>query len=158
MAKRRDPAAKIAGLLAAAASLALAIPAAQAQERKVGYIDVHSHLFKAMSADDEVAAFRKAGIAGVICDVLPSTGTTANTDVNVQKDGIANVLLSAGEAVVGGSPLVTKGTDGSVMAFAKGTHKDCDIIGYSEVTRTAGGGSSELIPATLQIVHVGDQS
>ena len=66
MARRRDPAAKIAGLATAVVCLALAAPAALAQERNVPYIDVHSHLFKAMSADDEVAALRKAGIAGVI--------------------------------------------------------------------------------------------
>ena len=37
-----------------------------AEPRNVRYVDAHSHLFKAMSADDEIAAFRKAGIAGVL--------------------------------------------------------------------------------------------
>ena len=58
----------IAGALAVvAACAALSAPATRAAEpRNVRYVDVHSHLFKAMSADDEVAAFRRAGVAGVI--------------------------------------------------------------------------------------------
>ena len=57
----------VAGVLATAACLALGAPATRAAEpRNVAYVDVHSHLFKAMPADEEVAAFRKAGIAGVI--------------------------------------------------------------------------------------------
>ena len=54
-------------LAAALAAAFPAIPGARAAEaRNVRYVDAHSHLFKAMSADDEIAAFRKAGIAGVL--------------------------------------------------------------------------------------------
>jgi predicted TIM-barrel fold metal-dependent hydrolase len=54
-------------LVAAAAFLMLGAPVSRAAEpRNVRYIDAHSHLFKAMSADDEIAAFRKAGIGGVL--------------------------------------------------------------------------------------------
>ena len=99
------------------------------------------------------------GVAGVLADVVnAATGTVVGTDINLQKDGIANVLLSAGETVAEGQGLVTKGTDGSVMGFVKATHKDCDIVGYSEVARTAGGGSNELIPARIEITYVGDMS
>jgi len=57
----------VAGGLAAAACMALGAPSTvAAQARNVRYIDVHSHLFKAMPAEEEVAAFRRAGVAGVI--------------------------------------------------------------------------------------------
>jgi predicted TIM-barrel fold metal-dependent hydrolase len=56
----------------AALILVAAMVAAGAQDsraadpRNVRYVDAHSHLFKAMSGDDEIAAFRKAGVAGVL--------------------------------------------------------------------------------------------
>jgi predicted TIM-barrel fold metal-dependent hydrolase len=39
---------------------------AQGAPRNVAYIDAHSHLFAAMPGDEEIAAFRKAGVAGVV--------------------------------------------------------------------------------------------
>jgi hypothetical protein len=54
--------------LAAAMATAFAASAQQAPApRNVRYIDVHSHLFPAgLPGDDEIAAFRKAGMAGVL--------------------------------------------------------------------------------------------
>jgi hypothetical protein len=55
--------------------LAISLPQpAPAQERKVRYVDAHSHLFEFMRADEEIAAFRKAGVGGVLImwpDPLP---------------------------------------------------------------------------------------
>ncbi len=54
-------------LVAAAALLALSTTVAPAAEpRKVRYVDAHSHLFEDMRADEEIAAFRKAGVGGVL--------------------------------------------------------------------------------------------
>jgi predicted TIM-barrel fold metal-dependent hydrolase len=54
-------------LTAAAVLIALSAPASwSAEPRNVRYVDAHSHLFKAMPADEEIAAFRKAGVGGVL--------------------------------------------------------------------------------------------
>lgn len=53
--------------IAAAALLALGASVSRAAEpRKVRYVDAHSHLFEDMRADEEIAAFRKAGVGGVL--------------------------------------------------------------------------------------------
>jgi hypothetical protein len=98
------------------------------------------------------------GVAGVLADVVNAvTGTVVGTDINLQKDGIGNLLLSAGETVAQGQALVTKGVDGSTMGFDPAVHKDCDIVAYSEITRTAGS-TNELIPARIEITYVGNMS
>jgi hypothetical protein len=94
-----------------------------------------------------------AGVAGVLADVVnATTGTVVGTDINLQKDGVANVLLKAGEAVVAGDALVVAGTDGSVRKLNTGTDDGADIVGYSEVARTAGA-TNELIPARVEITR-----
>lgn len=53
-------------LCAAALLLSGLSVAGAAEPRQVRYVDAHSHPFAAMRIDEEVAAFREAGIAGVL--------------------------------------------------------------------------------------------
>ena len=91
------------------------------------------------------AAAAAAGFAGLIADVLPSGGTTAGLDVNLQRDGLGLGLLKAGEAVTVGQELVIAGTDGSLRAFAVGSDDDCDIVGRAEQTKTAGATNEAIL-------------
>jgi hypothetical protein len=94
-----------------------------------------------------------AGVVGVIVDVLPSGGTTSGLDYDIQNWGDGYALLKASTSVTVGDLLVTGGTDGSVIAYVDGTHDNCDVVGRSKVTRTAGA-AAELIPITLNIFRV----
>ncbi len=94
------------------------------------------------------------GVAGVLADVQnAATGTVVGTDINLQKDGIGNVLLQHGQSCNQGDALVVADVDGSVRVLNTGTDDGGDIVGYAEVTRTAGGGSNELIPARIEITR-----
>ena len=95
------------------------------------------------------AAAAASGIAGIIADQLGSSGTVVGSDVNLQRDGIALVLLKNGQTVAAGDPLCVAGTDGSVRK-AVNADSPCDIIGYSEVAHTAGA-TNEAIPARVNI-------
>lgn len=90
-------------------------------------------------------------IAGVIADVLnATTGSVVGTDVNLQRDGIAMVLLNAGQTVAEGDPLVTAAADGSVRKINRLLDSPCDVVGYSEVIHTAGV-TNEMIPVRMNI-------
>ena len=63
--RRCLPAATV--VAAAAALIGFGAPGAWAADpRNVRYVDAHSHLFESMRADEEIAAFRKAGVGGVL--------------------------------------------------------------------------------------------
>lgn len=94
-----------------------------------------------------------AGVLGVITTVLASSGTVSGLDYDIQNRGDGFALLKASAAVTVGDLLVTGGTDGSVIAYVDGTHDNCDIVGRSKATRTAGA-AAELIPITLNIFRV----
>ncbi len=54
-------------LLSAAAALSPSTLWAHAAEaRTVPYVDAHSHLLDVITADEEIALFRKAGLDGVV--------------------------------------------------------------------------------------------
>lgn len=93
------------------------------------------------------------GVAGVLADVQnAATGSVVGTDVNLQKDGIGNVLLQHGQTCHSGDPLVVADVDGSLRVLNTGTDDGGDIVAYAEVTRTAGS-TNELIPARIEITR-----
>jgi predicted RecA/RadA family phage recombinase len=98
-------------------------------------------------------AAANTGIAGVIWGQQPSSGTSAGDDVEVAYEGIVPVQLDATEAVTVGGKVIISDTDGSVKAL--GTTDSCDILGVTEITKTAGA-ANELIPVRIQIQFVGD--
>ena len=52
--------------LAAACVLMASLSAQAAEPRNVAYVDAHSHLYAGMRADEEIQAFRDAGVAAVL--------------------------------------------------------------------------------------------
>ena len=94
-----------------------------------------------------------AGVAGVIADVLNvTTGTVIGTDVNLQIDEIGMVILKNGLTVAPGDALVVAGTDGSVRKLDSTTDDGADIVGYSQVAKTAGA-TNEMILARIAITR-----
>lgn len=93
------------------------------------------------------------GVAGVIVDELPSTGTSAGSYYNIQIRGKCPVLLDAGQAVTVGGKVIISDTDGSVKAI--GTTDSCDIVGRALQTLTAGS-NNDLIEVELGIAFSGD--
>lgn len=106
------------------------------------------------SSDDANAVKAPTGAGGTgYAGVITNFGTTASGDtVDVQYDGIANVLLKATEAVTVGQRVVCAGTDGSVKAA---TGDQVDYLGTAQCTRTAGA-ANEMIQVLLNIQYVGD--
>lgn len=65
--RRRRLRSAAAGLILLAGALhLLSAPAEAAEARKVRYVDAHSHLSEDMNPDELIAAFRKAGVGGVL--------------------------------------------------------------------------------------------
>ncbi len=93
------------------------------------------------------------GIAGVIVDVLDSSGTVSGSSYNIQRTGKCPVLLGNGEAVTVGGKLQINDTDGSVKAL--GSTDSCDILGVALQTLTAGS-ANDMIEVELQIQFTGD--
>jgi hypothetical protein len=88
------------------------------------------------------------GFAGLIADVTPPTGTVVGTDLNVQRNKIGMGLLQAGATATRGVGLVIAATDGSLRSFVDGTDTNCEIVGTSEITITAGA-TNIAIPVNL---------
>lgn len=86
-----------------------------------------------------------SGFAGLITDILPSGGTVAGHDVNLQRTGRGMGLLKAGDSVNVGDRLVVAGTDGSLRAFNDGVDANCDIVGKSLQTLTAGSNNDPIL-------------
>lgn len=93
------------------------------------------------------------GVAGVIIDELDSSGTVSGSYYNIQKTGKCPVLLDAGQAVTVGGYLQVSDTDGSVKAL--GTTDQCDVVGKSCQTLTAGSANNPIM-VDLNIFYVGD--
>lgn len=94
-----------------------------------------------------------SGIAGVIVNQQPAAGTAVGDSVDVQYDGVANVLLGTTLTVTDGGYVIINTTDGSCKAL--GSTDSCDVLGKTLLTRTAGA-ANELIPVQLGIFYVGD--
>lgn len=93
-------------------------------------------------------------VAGVIIDVLGTTGSTAVGDyVNVQRTGICNVLLDATVSCTYGDKLQVADTDGSVKPNT--ATDSCDIVGVALQTLTAGAANG-MISVQLGIHFIGD--
>lgn len=89
------------------------------------------------------AAAAAAGVAGVCM----SAGSSAADDfLEVQKAGIAMVLLVASATVARGDLLIVANSSGHVKAWTNETA--CTIVGRSEVAKTAGA-AAEMISCTL---------
>ncbi len=84
-----------------------------------------------------------AGAAGV---VMNAGSSTAGDFLDVQKAGIACVLLAATLTVARGDLLIVANSSGHVKVWTSETA--CTIIGRSEVAKTAGA-AAEMISCTL---------
>jgi hypothetical protein len=85
------------------------------------------------------------GVAGVVMNA--GTSTSGGGDfLDVQKAGIACVLLVAAATVARGDLLIVANTSGHVKAWTNETA--CTIVGRSEVAKTAGA-AAEMITCTL---------
>lgn len=85
--------------------------------------------------------------APAVAGVNMSAGTSAVGDMlEVQKSGIAMVLLAASATVARGDLLITANSSGHVKAWTNETA--VTIVGRSEVAKTAGG-AAEMISCTL---------
>jgi hypothetical protein len=95
------------------------------------------------TAQDTVGLPSGAGAAGV-AGVVTDSGTVATGDrCNVQKAGIALVLLAAGQTVTIGQELVVANSSGHVKALAAET--GCVIVGRSEQAFTAGSNADPIM-------------
>jgi len=94
-------------------------------------------------------AEKASGFAGLIADVQGSSGTAANSDVNLQRTGIGMGLLAASASCTRGVGLVIANTSGHLRGYVDGTDHQCDVVGTAEVTKTAGAGGAESIPVNL---------
>jgi hypothetical protein len=84
------------------------------------------------------------GFAGLLHEGVPAAntpgpGSTAGTDVSLKRTGIGKALLATGYQATRGQSMVIAGTDGSLRPYVNGTDIECDIVGTSEDTLSAGG-------------------
>ncbi len=85
------------------------------------------------------------GFAGLVADVLGSSGTAVGIDINLQRTGIGMGLIATGITVTVGDELVIADTAGTLRSFALGSDDDCDIVGVCETTKTAGSATESIL-------------
>lgn len=78
------------------------------------------------------------GFAGLITNVMPSGGSTAGMDVDLQRTGEGMGILVAGGSCARGDKLVIANASGHLRAYVHGTDADCDIVGEATMAITGG--------------------
>ena len=92
-----------------------------ADRRNVRYVDAHSHLFESMRADEEIAAFRKAGVGGVL--IMWPDPYPLRTLADQNPGYVVPMLsISADKTIL---------TDDSVMTFVR-ARDNMGICGFGE--------------------------
>jgi len=95
---------------------------------------------------DSFAAPADAGtlLLGIVTN---AGGVLVNERANLQRHGIANVLMAASTTITAGDLVISAGTDGTCNSRASET--TVDVIGIAMATKTSGSSDYCLIPVLL---------